>query len=231
MAYQERLNNIGNNIANMSTAGFKENTMSFNNLLYGEMYVNTAADPLTGYGVKAVPTGINFTQGAIQSSNTPLDFAIIGDGLFAVQNQTGTAYTRNGQFALGIVGDSVYLVSSSGDFVLDGKGQKITVDTSKGIDGIDFGNIIDSIGIYRFGNPNALTPLEDNTYLPSATSGAPILMAQGTYELRNSCFEQSGTNLTDAMSNMISAQRAYQMSARVLQTADENEQTINNLRK
>ncbi|NLC79224.1 MAG: flagellar hook-basal body protein [Ruminococcaceae bacterium] len=231
VAYQEKLNTIGNNVANVSTIGYKTSITSFNSLLEGEMYVNTPTDPLTGYGVKAVDNGINFTQGSLKSTGSPLDFAIVGNGMFATSTDGQTAYTRNGEFGLSLEGDSVYLVSMYGGYILDGSGQRIAVDTSAGIDNIDFSALMDTIGLFSVSNPNALTPQADNKFIVNEQSGAATVMANGTYKLLNNTLEQSGTVLTDEVSNMITAQRAYQVSAKVLQTADENEQTINNLRK
>ena len=231
MAYQEKLNVIGENVANVSTIGYKTSTTSFNSLLEGEMYVNTPENPLTGYGVKAVDNGINFTQGSLKSTQSPLDFAIVGNGMFATMTDGQTAYTRNGEFGLALEGGAVYLVSMYGGYILDGQNQRIAVDTSAGIDDIDYSALMDQIGLFSVANPNALTPQADNKFTVNEQSGAATLMANGTYTIMNNTLEQSGTVLTDEVSSMITAQRAYQASAKVLQTADENEQTINNLRK
>jgi flagellar hook protein FlgE len=110
LANTTALDVVGNNLANMNTQGFKGSNVLF------EDAINAANATLqVGSGVGQTLTTTDFTQGAIQTTNGPLDVAIQGNGFFVVQNSAGsTAYTRDGSFSLNSSGD---LVTSSGDLV------------------------------------------------------------------------------------------------------------------
>ena len=130
VAYQEALNTIGNNVANVNTIGYKAQTTSFQDLLYTDMYVNTPENPLTGNGVKAVAVGISTGQAALIRTDRELDFAINGDGWFAVERDGSIQYTRNGSFSVGMDGYMAALVTSDGAYVLDSSGQRIYCDST-----------------------------------------------------------------------------------------------------
>ena len=88
------------------------------------------------------------------------------------------------------------------------------------------------IGMLRFDNPSALDAIGSTRYIPTGKSGQPQAVQSGTSsDLLAGCLELSGVNLVDAMSQLIAAQRAYQISARVVQTSDEVEQVVNGLRR
>ncbi len=230
IAHQEHMNNIGHNISNVNTTGYKTVETSFRDLIYTDMYVNTPNAPISGNGVRAVGTGINFEQGALMTTDRPYDFAIIGDGLFAISRNGQTLYTRDGNFAVGLNQDgNAYLITQDEDFVLDQQGNRITLDVSQGANKVDFGTLKDRIGIFHFDNPNALEPIAGNKYGQTELSGAPT--AATDFTLRQNTLERSKTDLSDAMKDMIMAQRSYQVSARVVQTSDEMEQLVNSLRR
>ncbi len=232
IAHQENMNNIGHNIANVNTTGYKTVETSFRDLIYNDMYVNTPNNPLTGNGVKAVDSGINFEQGALYSTDRLYDFAIIGDGLFAISREGQTLYTRDGSFGVGLntADGQAYLITQDEDFVLDQNGNRITLDVSNGANKVDFDDLKRRIGIFRFDNPYALEPVAGNKFAQTERSGAAQPGTVGN-TLRQSTLERSKTNLADVMKDMIMAQRAYQVSARVVQTSDEIEQVVNNLRR
>lgn len=230
LAHQEHLNNIGNNVANVNTPGYKKVETSFRDLIYTDMYVNSPEDPPTGNGVRPVDAGINFEQAAVTSTDRIYDFAIVGDGMFAVQSDGRTMYTRDGSFSVGLNADgNAYLINQDEDFVLDRNGNRIVLDVSEGANKVDFSQLKDRIGIFMFNNPNALEPASNNKYIPTERSGDAFNATD--YVLRQSALEQSGANLADSMKDMILAQRAYQVSARVVQTSDELEQVVNSLRR
>lgn len=236
IAYQKYMDVIGNNLTNVLTPGYKPNEVSFQNLLSTEMYVNTDTNPLSGSGVKTVNTGINANQSSLQPSSYDLDFAIMGDGFFATQLNGTTAYTRDGSFTISLENGTPYLVTQEGRYVLDAQGQKITIPSATGDDAkngvqYDYEAVRQKLGIYHFNHPGALQPISGNNYGETELSGKATVSANETSSVVRMALENSGANMMDEMVDMISAQRAYQISARVLQTADENEQTINNLRK
>lgn len=229
IAYQKALDTIGNNIANVNTNGYKAQTTSFQDLLYTDMYVNTPANPLSGNGVRAVTTGISADQAALVRTDRELDFAITGDGWFAVERDGQVRYTRNGSFSIGVEGGWAALVTNDGAYVLDHQGQRVYCDSDAIKEEFAPSVLCESLGIYTFANPEGLEPASATTYAPTGASGAASV-TWGS-EVISGFLEQSGIELTDEISKMISVQRAYQVSARLVQVADENEQTINGLRK
>lgn len=263
-AQQYYINNIGNNIANVNTTGYKPVVTSFSDLLYSKMYVKSA-DVLSGNGAKASYGGINPSESIMVSTNNQLDAAVVGKGWFAVETKHGVAYTRNGAFSLSLEGNNtVALVDAGGNYILDANGRHITqslaASAPTGDENGEYGDgelaennmeeIIDEetgevrtvfksynadatalmskVGIFNFANPEALTPLAGSLYAANAQSGGPTV--ETNPEIRTGYLEQSGVTMVDGMVDLITAQRAYQLSAKVVQTADEDEQTINNLR-
>lgn len=231
MANQEALNTIGSNLANANTIGYKSQQTSFQDLLYRNMYLNEANPPLVGQGVRATGSGLNTEPAALINTGNPLDFAIAGDGWFAVQQNGQTYYTRNGNFDVSVEGSRGYLTTQDGAYVLTRSGGKIDIESYKDSEELDYNGLADKIGVYRFTNPSALAPASNNRYSANATSGTAKAADEGDYSIMNMALEQSGVALPQEMTNMITAQRAYQISARIVQVADENEQTINNLRR
>ena len=128
LANQKAMDNIANNVANVSTTGYKPQNISFQSLIYDEMYVNTPTDPEKGNGVKSEINDTNFNQSSLVPTNYDLDFALTSNALFAVEQDGLTAYTRAGNFAIGMAGDTGFLVTANGDFVLDKNGQRIILE-------------------------------------------------------------------------------------------------------
>ncbi len=230
MAFQNDMNVIGNNIANSNTVGYKPTTISFNDLLYTEMYVNTPQDPLTGHGVRALYTGIDAKQSNLVSGKSNLDLAIVGKGWFCVENDGNRLYTRDGSLSISLSGSEAALVNQAGAYVLDSQGNRITVQIPEGTTELDYDAMTARIGVFGFNYPEALTPASSNCYIANEFSGDAVALTEEQYEIRPGYLEQSGVSLADEMTNLISAQRGYQMSARVVQTSDEIEQTVNALR-
>ena len=231
LANQKAMDNIANNVANVSTTGYKPQNISFQSLVYDEMYVNTPTDPEKGHGVKSEINDTNFNQASLVPTNYDLDFAITGNALFAVEQDGLTAYTRAGNFSIGMAGDVGFLVTANGDFVLDKNGQRITLQKEEGTNNFDTSNLKNQIGLFTFSNPNYLTPVADNLYAVSVKSGEAVAVENNEGYLIQGALEQSGTNLADEMAEMITVQRAFQLAARVVTTAEENQRTINELRR
>ena len=155
MAQQAAMDAIGNNVANLSTNGYKEERISFRSLLYQQMYANTETDPLTGYGVRPVSLGLDFTEGDLRQTNYPLDYAIAGSGLFAVQQGGKVQYTRDGAFTISMENGVPYLATADGAYVLDQGLQKIQV-TYTAKDVVDTEAIRQKLGLFTFRNPAGL---------------------------------------------------------------------------
>lgn len=229
-AFQESMDVIGNNIANVNTNGYKAVGTSFNDLLYSEMYVNTPNSPLVGHGVKATTKGIEAGQGITLPTSGKLDLAIAGRGWFALEAENGKLYTRDGSFAISLSGNTAYLVNKDGNYVLDAGGKRISATIDQKTTSIDTDALVKQIGIFEFAYPEALTPVSSNCYRANDFTGTATAAAQGDNTILVGYLEQSGVSITDEMANLITAQRGYQLSARVVQVADEIEQTVNSLR-
>ncbi|MDR1194051.1 MAG: flagellar hook-basal body protein [Peptococcaceae bacterium] len=231
MAYQQALDTVGNNVANVNTVGYKTQSSNFDDLLYTQMNTKSAPELLRGRGVKVAATQLHAEQGSLIPTGIKLDFAVLGDGFFMVDNAGSQEFTRNGAFAIGIRSRRNYLTTTDGAYVLDLRGRKIELTTDAATGLINYDDLAGRIGVYRFANPHALNPLSSTRYQATEESGAQARDTKGVCEVKSGYLEQSGTKLEDQMTNLITAQRAYQVSARVLQTGDEIEEIVNGLRR
>lgn len=228
-AHQENINSISNNIANVSTNGYKGTKVNFDDLIYTQMDLNNKATELMqGHGVKVGSIQTNFDQGLFVNTNSQTDFAIIGSGFFAVLNKGKIEYTRDGAFGVSIQQDKAYLVRNDGSYILD-KNQK-PIELTKKDDQWDIDTAKEKIGVFRFDNPEALIKLNNTSYVPSLTSGNPISADEDSFLLVQFCLEQSNVELGPQMVALIEGQKAFQLNSRVLQTADQIEEIISNLR-
>lgn len=234
MAYQEYLNVIGNNMANVNTVGFKAMRPEFQDLLYSKLDVKSA-EALTGHGVKATNRQTLFTQGSPNNTERALDFTIMGDGFFAVERDGEIQYTRNGAFDISVENRSGYLVTTDGAYVLDGRGRRIDLpELTKG-EGYNLEGVGARLGVYFFENPYGLEPSAYSSFRESPASGEAVSAdrlnnSADRYRIIEQALERSSVSLADEMTNMITAQRGYQISARMVTTSDEIEEVLNNLR-
>ena len=238
MAFQEDMNRIAHNVANSGTVGYKPDRSTFSDLLYTRMAVNSEKEPLTGHGVRINDAQMIYKQGPVLQTGCTLDFALLGDGFFAVRTPKGDIeYTRNGSFDISIEGDKGYLVTEDGSHVLGFAGRDIELERPSKDGMFNLEGLQMQIGIYDFANPYALEHATNSRFTPTDTSGEATAILPGrssfdgrNYRLMDNALEQSAVELGDEMVNVITAQRAYQMNAKMIQTADELEQVINNLR-
>lgn len=246
-AQQTRLAVISNNLANVSTNGFKQSRAVFEDLLYqnvrqvgGQTSQDTRLPTglLLGTGTRVVATEKLHTQGSVQNTENALDLAIDGKGYFPILLPDGTeAYTRDGSFK---VSDQGQLVTASGytlqpGITIPSDVQAITI----GQDGIvsislpgQAGPVaVGNIQITNFINPAGLQPIGENMFVESAASGAaqagtPGLTGLGS--LIQGALEGSNVNIVEEMVGMIETQRAYEMNSRLISTADGMMQYLNN---
>lgn len=231
VAYQEALNTIGNNLANVNTNGFQSQSVSFQSLLNSDLYANTEKVARAGNGVRVVQSGISDSPVTYLQTGEGLDFAIEGEGWFAVEKNGQVQYTRDGNFSLGLEGRGTSLVTQDGGYVLDARGARITVTGDAKTGAYDYAAIREKLGVFRFQNAAGLTPVSANRYLAGANTGAATAVTGDAANVLSGMLERSSVSLVDEMARLIEVQRAYQISARVVQAADENEQTVNNLRR
>ncbi len=238
-AQQMQLDVIANNLANLSTNGFKRSTAVFEDLMYQNLRQvgasNTEQSTLptglqVGLGVQTVGTSRTFAPGGLQQTGKPLDVAIEGDGFFQVQMPDGSiGYTRDGSFEINATGN---LVTSSGLVVIGPvtglglPGQTVTIAAngavSTTINGVTTPG--QSITLASFINPPGLIPLGGNLYAQSAASGEPTTGAGGTGgmgTLKQFHVETSNVNAITELVTMIQVQRAYEMNSKAVQTSDQ----------
>ena len=241
---------IANNLANVSTAGFKKSRAEFQDLLYETL--RPAGTPSSQD--TQVPTGIQlghgtrpstvlkiFSQGDLEHTKNELDLAIEGDGFFQIAMPNGeTAFTRDGGFKL----DSEGRIVNADGFSLE---PEISIPTdavsiSVGMDGtvsvLQAGETtpteVGTIELARFVNPAGLIALGKNLYINSEASGDAMTGTAGENGLgtiAQGFLERSNVTVVEEMVNMITAQRAYEANSKSIQTADEMLAIANNVKR
>lgn len=239
-AYQEALNVTANNVANVNTDGYKPAVSAFKDLVYNRMDTNGEKEHILGHGVRTTGADLLFTQGNLRQTDIPLDYALVGNGLFAVEQNGEVYYTRNGAFTLSIENNSNYLVTADGSYVLDADGRRIAIPYEEGANpkenpaaSIDYSALNEMIGIYSVSNPYGLLPADGTRFMTTLISGEAVALegnARDSVDLLSGTLESSKVDLADEMVSVMKYQRSYQFSAKLVQTADEIEEIVNNLR-
>ncbi|MBQ8170507.1 MAG: flagellar hook-basal body protein [Oscillospiraceae bacterium] len=228
IAQSQALNVYGNNIANINTVGYQTVRPSFADTLYS---VQRATEPdwQTGHGAYIQKTDIMFAESSLYYTDRPLDFALPNEGFFAVQDRYGDVnYTRDGSFSMTQEGEDWYLVSGSGEYVLDYEGNRIIVPFNEAGTVADYDELAGMIGVYEFENVYGIEALGTNRYVATDRSGA--VTANPNLDKLQGVLVNSNVELSDQMVKLIETQRGYQISSRVLTTADEFSRIANNLR-
>jgi flagellar basal-body rod protein FlgG len=242
MAAQElNVQVISNNIANLRTTGFKKQTAAFQDLIYEHIkrVGAQASDQGTivpvgvdiGGGVKTVGTPRSMTQGTLSQTGNDLDLAISGEGFFKILMPDGTyQYTRDGTFQMDNQGR---VVTAQGNPVqptitIPNNASGITVSeqgqVSVTLPGSSTSSIIGQIGVTRFINKAGLQPVGNNQFTETPSSGAPqdgTANSEGYGKLTQGSLEQANVDVVSEMSDLIAAQRAYEMNAKVISAADQ----------
>lgn len=219
LTHQQNLNVVGNNMVNISTAGYKQQrytASTFDDVMYSRVgNIYNIGEEIGRQSYIRAPSQIytDYTQGVPEPTGLPLDFAINGDGFFAVQDPDGEiAYTRMGNFSLN---DEGYLCLPGYGQVLDPDGQPIYLGTDKvsateeGLIYYDDGGLIGRLGVYVF---------EDNGQLVHNDMGlftGEGAQAAETFEVWNGYLERSNTDMVKQMTEMITYQRALQSAAQI----------------
>ena len=239
-AQQTRMRVIANNLANVNTTGFKRDRAEFETLAYQMMTAagatasgdNQYATGLNlGSGVQLVGTSRVMTQGALSTTDNPLDLAIEGDGYFRVARPDGTtAYTRAGNFHLSSEGK---IVTSDGlplqpEIQIPDGAQSITIGADGTVSVTVAGQTEPTeagrIEIARFVNAAGLQALGGNLYAETAASGTAQVGppgAEGRGSIRQGALEGSNVNVVQELVDMIETQRAYEVNAKMISATDE----------
>ena len=239
-AQETRLNVTANNIANVSTAGFKKSRAEFQDLMYQTLRAAGAPTSAStraptglqvGAGARVIATQKMMSEGELRQTDNPLDVAIEGRGFFAVTMPGGdTAYTRDGGFKLDSEGR---MVTSDGyplasDITIPPDVQTVTI----GADGTVSATVqgepapveVGTIELTMFANPAGLESTGRNLFRETAASGTPTGAAPGSDgagTLSQGTLELSNVKVVEEMIDLIAGQRAYEINSRVIKAADE----------
>jgi len=247
-AQQTQLDVISNNLANVSTNGFKRANAVFEDLMYQNLRqvgANSSEQSelptglQLGLGVRTVATSRSFTQGSLQQSGNNLDLAINGNGFLQVTMPDGTTgYTRDGSLQLDAQGR---MVTSSGypltaGITIPAEAQSVTVSAdgvvSAKLPGQPTPSVVGNIELANFVNPAGLEPRGQNIFGESQASGNPITGAPGSSGLGNvmqGFVETSNVNVVQELVTMIQTQRAYEMNSKAITTSDQMLQKLSQL--
>ncbi len=238
-AQQTNLDVISNNLANVSTNGFKRARAVFEDMLYqtlrqpgaqSSQQTQIPSGLMLGTGVRPISTERIFAQGGLQNTTNPLDIAINGNGFFQIQMPDGTlAYTRDGSFQVDSTGQVVTsngyplspvitipstatAISISRDGIVSYTAQGVTTQTQAG-----------NIQLAGFINNGGLQSMGENLFVETASSGTPTPNTPGTNGtglLSQGYVETSNVNVAEELVTMIQTPRAYEMNSKVVTTSD-----------
>jgi flagellar basal-body rod protein FlgG len=248
-AMQTNVEVISNNIANVSTTGFKRSLAQFQDLLYqSNAQAGTASSDSgtelptgsqIGLGVRSSGVTRVLTQGSLTETDNQLDVAVDGRGYFGIQLPNGNvAYTRDGSFRASSTGQIVttdgYVVEpsitvppTSVNVTINQQGQVISTD------GNGKQTTVGQLHLYLFANEAGLQAQGGNNFLETDASGSPIQGMPndpGFGTIHQGYLESSNVNVVSEITNLITAQRAYEMNSKVIEAADQMMQTTSQIR-
>lgn len=249
MAQELNVQVISNNIANMRTTGYKRQRAEFQDLLYQHVrrigtQTSSQGNILPvgidlGGGVKTVGTPRLMTQGTISPTGGDLNLAIRGDGFFKIAMPDGTfTYTRDGSFQMDAQGR---IVTAQGNVVQPGitipsNAQSISINAqgqvSALLPGSSTPSVLGQVALTRFVNKAGLQPIGDNLFLETPASGTPqdgTPSSDGFGDLQQGNLEQANVEAVTEISDLIAAQRAYEMNGKVITAADQMLSSTSNL--
>src|ERR1700747_2103930 len=231
---------ISNNIANLRTTGFKKQPAEFQALIYQHV-ARVGAQASTqgtilpvgidiGGGVKTVGTPRSMTQATLSQTGNDLDLAITGEGFFKILMPDGTfQYTRDGTFQMDNTGrivtaqgnpvqPTITIPQNASGLTVSAQGQ-----VSVTLPGSTTSQIIGQLQLTRFINKPGRQPVGNNQFTDTPSSGAPqdgVANAEGYGSITQGSLEQANVDVVSEMSDLIAAQRAYEMNAKVISAAD-----------
>jgi flagellar basal-body rod protein FlgG len=249
-AQQLHVDVISENIANMTTTGFKRQRPEFKDLMYQNIVRpgTTSSDAGTivpaglqlGLGVRAAAVYRIHEQGTLQLTENPLDLALNGDGFFQIEMPNGdTGYTRDGVFQVNQDGEIVNtqgyrlqpgftVPANTLDIQINDEGQVFAK-----VDGQVAMQNLGQIQVANFINPAGLEAVGDNLLLETEASGAPVVgnpNSENFASIRQGAVENSNVNVVEEITRLITAQRAYELNSQVISTSDDMLATITQLR-
>ena len=228
-AQQQRIDSVANDLANVNTNGYKHTRVAFRDLLY----VNDASGNVrSGAGAAATTIGRGFTQGSMRETGNPLDVAIEGEGFLRVRRADGTdALTRDGSLRIDPRGR---LTTQRGELVQPA----ITVPAGTNESAVSIGadgtvsasnRPVGRIQLVNVRSPESLDVIGENLYRATAASGAAA-NATGA-RLTQGSIEASNVDVGDSMTEMIDAQRSFQLASKAIQMQDQMLEIANQVKR
>jgi flagellar basal-body rod protein FlgG len=247
-AQQTQMDVISNNLANVSTTGFKRSRAVFEDLLYQNLrqpgaqssqQTQVPSGLQIGTGVRPVATERIHTQGNLQQTSNQLDIAVQGAGYFQVLMPDGTtAYTRDGSFqrdsqgqivtANGFVVQPAITIPANATTVSIGQDGVVTITQAGAAAPVQVG----SLQLATFINDSGLESMGQNLYLETASSGTPstnVPGTNGTGTLSQGYVETSNVNVVEELVNMIQTQRAYEINSKAITVSDQMLQKLSQM--
>lgn len=213
LAQQQRLNQVSNNLANVDTAGYKQDSVTFGEMLYNasrnRQRVGKALNILTSH-----------QQGVVQMTGNALDMAVSGNGFFKIQTPEGIRYTRAGNFQLNsegqlsmpngglVAGDGGPVALENSDVVIDRLGQVIVNS-----------QIVNQLSVVTFDDLTALEKVGENLFRLQEGGGQEV--AAANFEVKQGYLEKSNVNTVREMTELIELQRAYEGQQKMIRAIDD----------
>ncbi|ETP72161.1 flagellar hook-basal body protein [Lachnospiraceae bacterium JC7] len=248
--FTKRLAITSNNLANINTTGYKAKSAPFRELI--NYNLNDSREAITelqaGAGAVVHQTNMNFRLSGLNTTNISSDYALMDDNAFFMLQDPGDgsiSYTRNGHFHSGLMEDGeFYLMTESGKYVLDQKGEKLKADV------LDFDTLKEkdenateqttentaeteekpTVGVYTFPHPSRLLSKGDNEFIVQEGDTQNVASLIRNPHVVQGAIESSSTDLAKEMTKIIESQRAFSYALKMVTTSDEVENTVNNLR-
>lgn len=250
LAQQTNVDVIANNIANANTTGFKSGRAAFQDLIYQSVHQEGA---LTSTEGTARPVGMNVglgvqsagvvrlnTQGGLSQTENQLDLAIEGRGFFVVNRPDGSqAYTRAGSFQLSAEGQIVTMDGYEIDPGITVPDNTTQIEINQ--EGVVMAYVdndpapveLGQLTMATFLNEAGMKPIGNNMLEETTASGEPTLITPGEAGvgiIRQGYLENSNVNIIQQITDLISAQRAYEMNSKAIETADQMLSTANQIK-
>ena len=238
-AQQMMVDVIANNLANINTSGFKRSQIDFQDLLYVKMResgtevasgINSPGGLEVGSGVRAASTIKVFTAGEVQNTGRKLDIAIRGDGFLQVTLPNGDIrYTRDGTLQINANGELVtttgYAIEPAISVPTDAAAVNIGKDGGVNVtEAAGTQSVVGTIQLVRFPNPSGLSSEGDNLLAETEASGTPTTGTAGENgfgSIQAGFLEKSNVQMVTELVNLITAQRAYEVSSRTIRAGDD----------
>ena len=248
VAMQTQIDTLSNNLANVSTTGFKKSRVEFEDLMYQTLKIaggqnadgnRTPVGMQIGMGVRPVSVHKFFTQGDFQNTGNPLDMAIEGEGFFKIMVNGDEVYTRDGSFKLD---DEGKVVTAGGhalqpEFSVPAETVSLTISETGNMAALDKDGTVlaeTDIDLYRFQNPAGLIAAGRNIYRQSEASGTAVAGTPGDENfgtIAQGYLEGSNVEMVDEMVGLIVGQRAFEINSKAITTSDAMLQTAINIKR